>query len=101
MILTRAIHGQVEREIKIHSQLFHQNIVALYAAFEDTDHVYLAQEYAAGAHPESRPAPPHHIVGLLLPQLGCVVDEPCSKPLCLPCVTCLPPRRPGPLLGWK
>ncbi|KAK9839488.1 hypothetical protein WJX81_005063 [Elliptochloris bilobata] len=39
---------QVEREIKIHSQLFHQNVIALYAAFEDADHVYLAQEYAAG-----------------------------------------------------
>lgn len=39
---------QVEREIKIHSQLFHQNIVSLFAAFEDADHVYLAQEYAAG-----------------------------------------------------
>ena len=41
--------SQVEREIKIHSQLFHQNIVSLFAAFEDADHVYLAQEYAAGA----------------------------------------------------
>lgn len=39
----------MEREIRIHSQLFHQNIVSLYAAFEDADHVYLAQEYAAGA----------------------------------------------------
>jgi len=39
---------QVEREVVIHCQLFHQNIVALYAAFEDADHVYLAQEYAAG-----------------------------------------------------
>ncbi len=97
----RAIYGQVEREIKIHSQLFHQNIVALYAAFEDTDHVYLAQEYAAGAHPASRPAPPHHIAGLLRTQLGCVMGGPRSKLLCIPCVTRLPPRRPGPLLGCK
>ena len=43
----------MEREIRIHSQLFHQNIVSLYAAFEDADHVYLAQEYAAGAHTAS------------------------------------------------
>ena len=33
----------MEREIRIHSQLFHQNIVSLYAAFEDADHVYLAR----------------------------------------------------------
>lgn len=39
---------QVQREIKIHSQLQHQNIVKLFAAFEDCEHVYLVLEYAAG-----------------------------------------------------
>lgn len=39
---------QVEREIRIHSQLRHENIIQLFAAFEDAENVYLAQEYAAG-----------------------------------------------------
>ena len=39
---------QVEREIRIHSQLNHKNIIRLYAAFEDSDNVYLAQEFASG-----------------------------------------------------
>lgn len=39
---------QVEREIRIHSQLDHPNIIKLYGAFEDGKHVYLVQEYAAG-----------------------------------------------------
>jgi len=40
---------QVQREIRIHSQLQHENIIQLYAAFEDREHVYLALEYASGA----------------------------------------------------
>ena len=39
---------QVQGEIRIHSQLQHSHIVAFYAAFEDSEHVYLALEYAAG-----------------------------------------------------
>ncbi len=39
---------QVEREIQIHSQLDHENVIKLFAAFEDAENVYLAQEFAAG-----------------------------------------------------
>ncbi|KAK9815326.1 hypothetical protein WJX72_001838 [[Myrmecia] bisecta] len=39
---------QVEREIRIHAALQHENIIQLFAAFEDDQHVYMAQEYAAG-----------------------------------------------------
>ncbi|BDA48789.1 probable Aurora kinase A at N-terminal half [Coccomyxa sp. Obi] len=39
---------QVQREIRIHSQLQHDNIVQMYAAFEDSDHVYLALQFAPG-----------------------------------------------------
>ena len=39
---------QVEREIRLHSCLQHDSIISLYAAFEDDQHVYLAQEFAAG-----------------------------------------------------
>jgi serine/threonine protein kinase len=39
---------QVEREIRIHIQLDHVNIIKLYAAFEDEKNVYMVQEYAAG-----------------------------------------------------
>ena len=39
---------QVEREIRLHSCLQHDSIISLYAAFEDDQHVYLAQEFASG-----------------------------------------------------
>eukprot|EP00882_Tetradesmus_deserticola_P025483 GHRQ01027997.1.p1 GENE.GHRQ01027997.1~~GHRQ01027997.1.p1 ORF type:complete len:309 (+),score=110.36 GHRQ01027997.1:200-1126(+) len=39
---------QVAREINIHAQLDHPNVIALYAAFEDNDKVYLLQEFAEG-----------------------------------------------------
>eukprot|EP00884_Botryococcus_braunii_P001181 jgi/Botrbrau1/11063/Bobra.0302s0006.1 len=38
---------QVQREIRIHSRLNHDNIIQLYASFEDNIYVYLVQEYAA------------------------------------------------------
>jgi serine/threonine protein kinase len=40
--------AQVAREIQIHKGLDHPHIVQLYAAFEDSKHVYLVQEFAAG-----------------------------------------------------
>lgn len=40
--------AQVEREIRLHSQLRHENIIQLYGSFEDEDNVYLVQEYAEG-----------------------------------------------------
>jgi aurora kinase len=45
---------QVDRELRLHSALGHENIIALYAAFEDADHVFLVQEYAAGMPPEGQ-----------------------------------------------
>ena len=36
----------MEREIRIHIVQNHQNIIKLYAAFEDEKHVYMVQEYA-------------------------------------------------------
>ena len=38
----------MQREVRIHSQLQHDNIVQMYAAFEDSDHVYLALQFAPG-----------------------------------------------------
>jgi aurora kinase len=38
----------VAREISIHARLDHPHIVALFAAFEDAERVYLLQEYAEG-----------------------------------------------------
>ena len=37
---------QVEREIRIHIVLDHENIIKLYAAFEDEKNVYMVQEFA-------------------------------------------------------
>uniref|UniRef100_A0A7S3VNV4 Protein kinase domain-containing protein n=1 Tax=Dunaliella tertiolecta TaxID=3047 RepID=A0A7S3VNV4_DUNTE len=39
---------QVEREMRIHIQLDHVNIIKLYAAFEDDKNVYMVQEFAGG-----------------------------------------------------
>ncbi|PRW57075.1 aurora other [Chlorella sorokiniana] len=39
---------QVEREIRLHSQLRHPNIIQLYAAFEDDNYVFMVTEFAAG-----------------------------------------------------
>ena len=39
---------QVEREIRLHSQLQHPNIIQLLAAFEDDNNVFLVTEFAAG-----------------------------------------------------
>ena len=41
-------HVQVQREIEIHSQLIHPNIVNFYGAFEDDSHYYIVEEYADG-----------------------------------------------------
>lgn len=37
---------QVEREIRLHINLNHENIIRLFAAFEDEKHVYMVQEFA-------------------------------------------------------
>ncbi|KAI7842591.1 hypothetical protein COHA_003695 [Chlorella ohadii] len=39
---------QVEREIRLHSQLRHPHIIQLYAAFEDDNYVFMVTEFAAG-----------------------------------------------------
>ncbi|KAL6752713.1 kinase-like domain-containing protein [Haematococcus lacustris] len=39
---------QVEREIRIHIQLDHVNIIKLFVAFEDEKNVYMVQEFASG-----------------------------------------------------
>jgi len=62
-----AVHRkQVEREIQIHSAISHENIIKMYGAFEDTDHVYLLLESAgkvhdrrslAGPRPPTEPSP--------------------------------------------
>ncbi|KXZ50131.1 hypothetical protein GPECTOR_17g1004 [Gonium pectorale] len=37
---------QVEREVRLHINLHHENIIHLFAAFEDEKHVYMVQEFA-------------------------------------------------------
>lgn len=39
---------QVEREIRIHISLQHENIIRLHVAFEDEKNVYMVQEFATG-----------------------------------------------------
>ncbi len=39
---------QVDRELRLHARLTHPNVIALYAAFEDDDHVYLVQVWGPG-----------------------------------------------------
>lgn len=37
---------QIYREVKLHSSLQHENIITLFAAFQQGDQVVLVQEYA-------------------------------------------------------
>lgn len=39
---------QVEREVRLHAQLRHPSIIALHAAFEDDNYVFMVTEYAEG-----------------------------------------------------
>lgn len=39
---------QVAREIKLHIQLAHDAIIAMYAAWKDANYVYMALEWAPG-----------------------------------------------------
>ena len=41
-------HTQVAREIKLHVNLAHDSIIAMYAAWKDRNYVYLALEWAPG-----------------------------------------------------
>ena len=41
------VRSQVQREIRIHVELQHTNIIKLYAAFEDDANVYMVQELAS------------------------------------------------------
>lgn len=36
----------MEREVRLHINLHHENIIHLFAAFEDEKHVYMVQEFA-------------------------------------------------------
>ena len=69
--------AQVQREIRIHSQLQHQNIITLYGAFEDSEHVYLALEYASGAPPCPMPDYPAHM--LMLHIMFKLLDTSCTS----------------------
>ena len=60
MLAQACPYVQVEREIQIHAQLDHENVIKLFAAFEDAENVYLAQEFAAGQR-----------LALQLPQTHC------------------------------
>ncbi|PSC70705.1 aurora other [Micractinium conductrix] len=39
---------QVEREVRLHSQLRHPNVISLHAAFEDDNYVFMITQFAAG-----------------------------------------------------
>ena len=41
-----ACRYQVAREIRMHSQLLHENIVRLYCAWKDSQFIHVAEEYA-------------------------------------------------------
>jgi serine/threonine protein kinase len=42
------MHGQLKKEVEIHSRLKHPNILQLLGYFYDSNRVYLVLEYAAG-----------------------------------------------------
>lgn len=59
-ILEYNMVNQFTREIKIHYQLNHPNIIKLYSHFDDEYHVFLLMEYAEG--------------GILMDKLKCAED---------------------------
>lgn len=69
---------QIYREVKLHSSLQHENIIMLYAAFQQGDQVVLVQEYADAGD-----------LFLLLHRCGHVVLF--SSCTCIPC-TCMAGR---------
>ena len=72
---------QVTREIALQTQLHHENIVNLYAAFEDDKTVYLVEELASGGDlfQKVRESP-----GRRLPEQQLIVDvmRPLLSALC-------------------
>ena len=82
--LTNPVLGcrvQVTREIALQTQLHHENIVNLYAAFEDDKTVYLVEELASGGDlfQKVRESP-----GRRLPEQQLIVDvmRPLLSALC-------------------
>jgi serine/threonine protein kinase len=45
-IANKKIKSILMREVEIHKQLKHENIIKLYTSFEDAEYVYLVLEYA-------------------------------------------------------
>ncbi|KAG1654655.1 hypothetical protein FOA52_010283 [Chlamydomonas sp. UWO 241] len=52
--LTALNRFQVEREVNIHISLKHENVINLYAAFEDAHNIYMVMELAGGGDLFSR-----------------------------------------------
>jgi serine/threonine protein kinase len=49
-IANKKIQATLMREVEIHRQLKHQNIIRLYSHFEDQEYIYLVLEYAEGGN---------------------------------------------------
>jgi serine/threonine protein kinase len=45
-IANKKIKATLMREVDIHKQLKHENIIRLYTSFEDTEYIYLVLEFA-------------------------------------------------------
>jgi hypothetical protein len=48
LLLNYLILWQVSREIQLHTNLIHDSVIAMYAAWKDSSHVDMAIEWAAG-----------------------------------------------------
>ena len=46
-LVHKRVQENLKREIRIHEQVYHENIVRLYNSLEDSQYIYLVMEYAA------------------------------------------------------
>lgn len=49
-IANKKIKATLMREVDIHKNLNHENIIRLYSSFEDSEYLYLVLEYAEGGN---------------------------------------------------
>ena len=79
---------QVAREVQLHSRLCHDSIIAMYAAWQDKDYVFILLEWAAGVRAwggtSNNPGTSNHTACLPAWPLCCTAFEARTHPITRP-----------------